>query len=121
MEIIEYLREENLTLRADGDVLELSPAEKIAEELIQRLKKHKPALLAEVKREERRNKVKAMLDEKPETQRAFITDTSTDPDSVILTMAIRDQYSFEMKIPKNKYDVFAMIELLNKAHESFDG
>ena len=113
-EIIEYLREQNLTVKADGEYLELSPPEKITEELIQRLRKHKPAILAELKREERRLKVLAILAENPETLRAFITDPVTDPDNVILTMAIKDQYTFEMLIPKDKYDSFTSLELIEK-------
>lgn len=113
-EIIEYLREQNFTVKADGEYLELSPPEKITEELIQRLRKHKPAIIAELKREERRKKVLAMLEERPEIQRAFVTDVDSDPDNVILTIAIRDQYSFEMAIPKAKYDPFTLLELINK-------
>ena len=70
--------------------------------------------VAESKREERRKKVLAMLAEKPETQRAFATDMDSDTDNVILTMAIRDQYTFEMEIPKDKYDPFTLLELINK-------
>ena len=113
-EIIEYLREQNLTVKADGEYLELSPPEKITEELIQRLRKHKSAILAELKREERRLKVLAIWAENPETLRAFITDPVTDPDNVILTMAIKDQYTFEMLIPKDKYDSFTLLELIEK-------
>lgn len=100
IEIIEYLREQNFTVKADGQYLELSPPEKITNELIERLRKHKPAIIAELKREERRKKVLQMLEERPEIQRAFVTDTEADPDNVILTMALRDQCSFEMLIPE---------------------
>lgn len=55
-EIIEYLRDQGLTVKADGDYLELSPVEKITEELIQRLKKYKPVILTELKREESQKK-----------------------------------------------------------------
>ena len=114
-EIIEYLREQNFSVKADGEYLELSPPEKITDELIKRLRKHKPAILAELKREERRLKVLAILVENPETRRAFITDLGTDPDNVILTIAIRDQFSFEMQIPKQRYDPFILLELIEKS------
>ncbi len=113
IEIIEYLREQNFIVKADGDFLELSPPEKITEELIQRLRQHKPAILAELKREQRRKKVLDMLADRPESQRAFITDLESDPDNVILTIAIRDQYTFEMLIPKDKYDAFQVLEIIN--------
>ncbi|SDX03982.1 hypothetical protein [Nitrosomonas oligotropha] len=52
-EIIEYLRDRDLTITlTDGDSLELSPAEKITHELIERLRKHKPAIIQELKREQ---------------------------------------------------------------------
>jgi hypothetical protein len=115
IEIIKNLREQNLTVKADGEFLELSPPEKITAELIQRLRKHKPAIIAELKREERCKKVLAMLEERPEIQRAFVTDMSADPDNVILTIAIRDQFTFEMLVPKHKYDPFVLLELIEKA------
>ena len=115
-EIIEYLRQRELNVTlADGDFLELSPAEKITHELIERLRKHKPAIIAELRREERREKVLRMLAENPNIQRAFVTDTKSDSNSVILTFAIRDQYTFEMMIPREKYDAFLLLELMDKA------
>lgn len=69
---------------------------------------------AESKREERRAKVLAMLAERPEVQRAFVTDMSADPDNVIVTIAIRNVASFEMLIPKDKHDPFMLFELINK-------
>jgi len=114
IEIIEYLREQNFTVKAGGDYLELSPPEKITEELIQRLKKHKPAIIAELKREERRAKVLAILEENPTTQRAIITDMNADPDTVIVATGIRDQYTFEMVVSRHKYDPFMLLELIEK-------
>lgn len=50
-EIIEYLRDRDLTVSiTDDDSLELSPAEKITHELIERLRKHKPAIIEELRR-----------------------------------------------------------------------
>ena len=114
IEIIKDLREQSFTVKADGDYLELSPPEKITEELIQRLRKHKPAILAELKREKRRAKVLAMLADNPDTQRAFVTDTESDQHNVILTMAIRNQYTFEIQIAKHRYDGFLVLEILNR-------
>lgn len=86
-EIIEYLRNRDLTVNiTDDDSLELYPAEKITNELIERLRKHKPAIIEELKREQRREKVLKMLEERPEIQRAFVTDTGSDRHNVILTL-----------------------------------
>ena len=115
IEIIEYLREQNFTVKVDGDYLELSPPEKITDELIQRLRKHKPAIIAELKREERRLKVLAILADNHGIQRSFLTDTEADPDRVILTMAIRDVGTCELLIPRHKYDPFAVLEAIEKA------
>lgn len=115
-EIIEYLRQRELNVTlADGDIIELSPAEKITHELIERLRKHKSAIIAELRRKERCEKVLQMLAENPNIQRAFLTDTRSDSNSVILTFAIRDQYTFEMMIPREKYDAFLLLELMDKA------
>ena len=89
-EIIGYLREQNFTVKADGEYLELSPPEKITDELIQRLRKHKPAIIAELLREERRLKVLAVLAEEPGSQRAIIACLNSDPNDVVLTIALRD-------------------------------
>lgn len=114
-EIIKYLRDRDLTVSlTDDENLELSPAEKITHELIERLRKRKPAIIEELKREQRREKVLRMLAENPGTQRTFVTDTETDPKHVIVTIAIRGQYSFEMLILKHKYDGFALLELIEK-------
>ncbi len=99
----------------DGDYLELSPAEKITGDLIERLRKHKPAIIAELKREQRREKVLQMLEDRPEIQRAFVTDTESDRHNVILTMAIRDTASFELLIPKHKCDPFMLLALIEKS------
>lgn len=120
-EIIEYLRDRDLTITlTDGDSLELYPAEKITHELIERLRKHKPALLAELKREERRKKVLGMLADNPTIQRAFITDIDSDPDSVILTMAIRGIANFEMIIPKHRYDGLALLEMIHNMNKAIE-
>lgn len=66
-------------------------------------------LAAEHAREKRRQKVIKMLTDNPDIQRAFITDAESNKDNVILTMVIRDKYSFEMLIPKTKYDAFAIL------------
>ncbi|SDT97580.1 hypothetical protein [Nitrosomonas ureae] len=53
-----------------------------------------------------------MLAENTSTPRAIITDADSDPDNMILAIAIRDQYSFEMAIPKDKYDPFLLMEMI---------
>ena len=68
----------------------------------------------ELKRKERRAKALAILADDPKAPRAIIADTNADPDNVILTIAIRDQCSYEMTIPKAKYDPFTWLAFINK-------
>jgi pseudouridine-5'-phosphate glycosidase len=76
-----------------------------------------PEMIAALKAEERRQKVLSMLVENPNKQRAYITDDVANSENVILTVAIRDFVSFEMLIPKKKYDPFLFIELINKENQ----
>ena len=54
-EIIKQLRDNDFEIKADGEYLELSPAGKVTEELIQRLQKHKPEILKELQAEANNN------------------------------------------------------------------
>lgn len=65
--------------------------------------------------DKRCNRVLAMLAENRKLQRAIITDLDGDPDNVILTIAIRDRCTFEMLVPREKYDGFLLLEILNRA------
>lgn len=113
IEIIEYLRANDFEVKADGQYLDLSPAEKVTDDLIQRLRKHKPEILKELQAEERRLKVLTMLEDCPDKDRAYVTDTTIDPDNMILTIAIRELVTFEMSIPRSKYDPFLLMELID--------
>lgn len=53
IEIIDYLRNQELTITlTDDGVIELSPIEKISDKLIERLRKHKLAIVCELKKEQ---------------------------------------------------------------------
>jgi hypothetical protein len=62
----------------------------------------------------RRQKVLSMLAGNLDKQRVYITDTSTDPDNVILTVAIRGLATFEMLIPRYRYDPFLFAEMIDE-------
>ena len=65
--------------------------------------------------EARRQKVIAMLEAEPGTQRAICTDDTNDPDNVILTIAVRScQQTVEMLIPRAKYDPWLLLELIER-------
>ena len=65
--------------------------------------------------EARRQKVIAMLEAAPDTQRAIYTDSDSDPDNVILTVAVRAcQQTCELLIPKATYDPWRLLELIER-------
>jgi hypothetical protein len=65
--------------------------------------------------EARRQKVIAMLEAAPDTQRAILADDTSDPHNVILTVAVRAyQQTCEMLIPKAKYDPWRLLELIER-------
>ena len=66
----------------------------------------------------RRHKVLAMLEENPGTQRAIYTDTNSDSHNVILTIAVRHVATYEMLIPKTKYDPFRLLALIEQHYGS---
>jgi hypothetical protein len=112
-EIIQYLRKQDFTLEADGQYLALGPAEKVTDQLIQRLRQYKPTIIVELKREERQHFVLSMLVENPTAQIAMITHLEAVPEHVILTIAIRAQCTLEMLIPRIKYYPFLLLDLIN--------
>ncbi|NBQ70454.1 MAG: hypothetical protein EBU46_17125 [Nitrosomonadaceae bacterium] len=114
LEIIKDLQASGVTIKTDGKFLELEPPEKITNELIERLRKHKPAIIEELKREQRREKVLKMLEERPQIQRVFVTDTESDRHSVILTLGIRGAGTCEIEIPKHKHDPFLLLAIIER-------
>ena len=75
----------------------------------------KPETLQDRQRETRRQKVIAMLEAAPGTQRAVYTDTESDPHNVILTVAVRScQQTCELLIPKAKYEPWRLLELIER-------
>jgi len=75
----------------------------------------KPETLQDRQRETRRQKVIAMLEAVPDTQRAITADTDSDPHNVILTVAVRAcQQTCELLIPKAKYDPWLLLGLIER-------
>lgn len=118
-DLIFELRRKGYSIRADGGYLDISPADNLPPELVQTIRQSKAEILTELQREARaewrRQKVIAMLDAAPDTQRAIYTDTDSDPHNVILTVAVRAcQQTCEMLIPKAKYDPWRLLELVER-------
>ncbi len=64
--------------------------------------------------EARRRAVLSMLVNEPGITYALTSDTEADPDAVIITLTIRDKAICELKIPKDRYDGLAMLQLIEK-------
>lgn len=65
-------------------------------------------------REERRKKVLDMLNDTPESRLEVFIDELSDHDNVILMVAIRNGYSFEMHIARGNYDQVKTLEFIEK-------
>ncbi len=70
--------------------------------------------------DERMGKVIAKLQSDPGLRYAMEPHTEIDPESVILTVAIRGKGACELRIPKSRYDAFALLEFIEKhtTHET---
>ena len=64
--------------------------------------------------EARRQRVLAMLAANPGARYALVTDTEGDPEAVILALAIRGRATCELRIPRDRYDPFLLLDLLDK-------
>ncbi len=118
-DLIFELRRKGYSIRVDGGYLDISPAD-LPPELLQQLKQSKTEILTELQREAqqeaRRQKVIAMLEAAPGIQRAVFADTDSDPQNVILAVAVRHPTpaTCEMLIPKAKYDPWKLLELIEQ-------
>ena len=122
--------------QADGVMLALSPTGTIkavgTEQAVTRwlpvIRLHRAELITELRAandgayealtdlaaEARRQRVIGMLAENPGLQYAVTTDANTDPNAVILTLAIRGRATCELRIPREKYDPFLLLDLLDR-------
>jgi hypothetical protein len=64
--------------------------------------------------EARRQRVLAMLRESPAITYAAVTDADSDPDAVIVALAIRGRATCELLVPRAKWDGMLFIDLLDK-------
>ena len=64
--------------------------------------------------EARRQRVMAMLADHPEERYAVLTDTQSDPEAVLLTLAIRGHGTCELRIVREKWDGVLFLEMLER-------
>jgi hypothetical protein len=117
-DLILQLRKAGYSIRADGNYLDISPADDLPSDLIHQLKQHKPQILAalhlEQQQELRRKSALALLTSDPNMKRAIHVDSDSDPDNVILAIAIRHLATFEMQVPKANFDPWQLLALIDK-------
>lgn len=121
---------------ADGVMLVLSPTGNIKysgkKEAVNRwlpiIREHKAELLGELRAandgaykalsdpasEARRQKVLALLRDSPGITYAVVTDTQSDPDAVIVALAIRGRATCELLVPREKWDGLLLLDLIKR-------
>ena len=67
-----------------------------------------------VSADDRTEKVIAKLQADSELRYAMETHIDAEPEAVILSLAIRGKGACELRIPKSRYDAFALLELIEK-------
>ena len=87
----------------------------LTDEQREAIRAYKPELLGLLGRERRRQRVLHMMVEDDQPRKYYwATDDQAHPELVFLTLAIRDVGTCEMTIPKEKYDPFLLMEILDK-------
>jgi hypothetical protein len=64
--------------------------------------------------EKRRLKVLALLQNNPESARVVIADSDSNPNNIILTIALRDVATFEMLVDRAKFNPTELLNLLGE-------
>lgn len=109
--------------QADGVRLALSPAGTITaigdgaavNRWLAVIRERKAEILAELQREMRRQKAIALMEAAPGTQRGVYVDDQSDPQFVVLAVAVRAcNQTCEMTISKNRYDPWRLLELIER-------
>ncbi len=87
---------------------------RIATVAVARLRDDETDTLPDPAAEARRQHALAMLAQHPGTRYAVLTDTEADPEAVLLTLAIRGRATCELAIPREKYDPFLLLDLIER-------
>jgi hypothetical protein len=111
-------------LSREGERIRVAPRSALTDEARDLIREHKAELLAALAdtdrtlpgaaAEARRQRVLAMLAERPSIQYVVLTDTDADAEGVILVLAIRGVATCELRIPREKCDPFLLLELIER-------
>ena len=113
-ELIDELRDSGAEIHiADGDYIEVTGD--LTDVQRKAIRAYKSELLRLLGREHRRRQVLRMMaeDDRPRSH-YWKTFDDAHPDFVILAFAIRGVGTGELSIPKEKYDQFLLMEILDK-------
>lgn len=116
-DILGRLAAAGVQLARNGDKLVAIPRERLDDGLRILIRNHKAELLAALPdpvAEARRQRVLSMLAENRGITYAALTDCESDPDAVLLTLAIRERATCELRIPRDKYDPFLLMTLIER-------
>ena len=106
----------------DGGDLALTAPQALPIGLVQELRLRKAELVAFLNAEavnndpaeRRRCEVLAMLEANPRITHAIVTDDEAEADCVIVTVAIRGIGTCDLRIPREKYDGLAVLQLIEE-------
>jgi len=108
--------------RIGEDRIAAEPREALTDELRNLIRQNKAELLSALEpadrgRELRRQRVLAKLKAEPDKQRVAIFDPDFDRDFVLCTLAIRDVGTCELRIPRDRYDPWLVLEAMGRSEQ----
>jgi hypothetical protein len=109
-------------LTADGENLLAEPRAALTDELRALIRAHKAEILDSLAtvqrgREERHRRVEELLVAEPDRQRVAIFNLNQNPAYILCTVGIRGVGSCELRIPRSKYDPWAILQALQAAEQ----
>ena len=127
-ELLADFSRRGISLKVDGEYLDYDAGEGVMQPTdLEQLRTHKAELLkaltneASAGAEEQlidakapENEAVAMLRQHPELSYTFVTDERSDPDHVIMTVAIRNKATCKLRIAKDKYDGLGVLEWIEQ-------
>ena len=108
--------------RIGEDRIAAEPREALNDELRNLIRQNKAELLSALEpldrgRELRRQRALAKLKAEPDKQRVAIFDPDFDRDFVLCTLAIRDVGTCELRIPRDRYDPWLVLEAMGRSEQ----
>jgi len=121
-DLLEQLRSEGFRLTAAGDRLRVAPRDRLTDPLRDLIRAHKAELMAALAQEPlpgpaaeaRRRRVLGALVEHPEAAYAMTSDDDGAPEGIVLAVAIRGKGTVEFRIPRDRYDPFLLMDLIDR-------